>query len=81
MQQHLYGFKLALEVSYYLYLNFSAILNAGLSVYTYYASETRSFNLLIFTLKICHLLCTHLSFEIIRVRMKTTVEGDEHLDF
>ena len=46
-----------------------------------YASEIRSNNVLIFTLKICHLLCTHLLFEIVRARMKTAVEGDEHLDF
>ena len=46
-----------------------------------YTSETRSFNVLIFTLKVCHLLSSNLLFEIIRAGMKTNVEGDEHLDF
>ena len=46
-----------------------------------YGIETRSFKVLIFTLKICHPLCTHLSFETIRAGMQTSVKGDKHLDY
>jgi len=46
-----------------------------------YGIETRSFKVLTFTLKIRHPSCTHFSFETIRAGMKTSVKGDEHLDY